>query len=172
MKLNLDSELAESSITVYPKLWSVNTSNNNVERFVSCSMLLDTGAFMTVIDRAVADRLGYKRIKPDGIYDKDTVGGIGGKIPCEYTIIPNMMIDGVELGSMYACVIDFAGNHEANALLGFNFLREFKTIIDIIRSEALVNITLEPKFDISDIHKGDRFNKLDSRFGLAYLQNL
>jgi len=171
MKLNLESELAETSITVYPKLWSNNTSNNNIERFVSCSMLLDTGAFMTVIDKAVADRLGYKRIKPDGIYDKDIVGGIGGRIPCEYAIIPNMMIDGVELGSMYACVIEFAGIHEANAILGFNFLREFKTIIDVTRLDNSVEITLEPKFDISDIHKADRFNKLESRFGLAYLQN-
>jgi uncharacterized protein YbcC (UPF0753/DUF2309 family) len=82
-----------------------------------------------------------------------------------------MMIDGVELGSIYACVIDFADNFETSAILGFNFIREFKTTIDIMRSEASVKITLEPKFDISDIHKGDKFRKLQSRFGLAYLQN-
>jgi len=165
VKLNLESELSETSITVYPKLWS-----NTTKKFVSCSMLFDTGAFMTVIDKAVADRLGYERLKPDGIYDRDTISGINGKIPCEYTIIPNILIDRVEFGSICACVVEFAGIHESNAILGFNFLREFKSVLDIMRLESSVNITLEPKFDITDIHKGDRFNKLESRFGLAYAQ--
>jgi hypothetical protein len=169
MELNLDCALTEYSVIVSPQIW---VETNKKKRFASCEMLLDTGAFMTTIDKRLADRNGYKRLKPDGIYDRDTVKGIGGRIPCEYTIIPNMMIDGIELGSIYACVIDFADNFETSAILGFNFIREFKTTIDIMRSEALVNITLEPKFDISDIHKGNRFNKLESRFGLAYLQNL
>jgi hypothetical protein len=168
MELKLDSALTERAVIVFPQIW-VETSKK--KRFASCEMLLDTGAFMTTIDKRLADRNGYKRLKPDRIYDRETVKGIGGRIPCEYAIIPNMMIDGVELGSIYACVIDFADNFETSAILGFNFIREFKTTIDITRSEASVSITLEPKFDISDIHTGNRFNKLKSRFGLAYLQN-
>ena len=168
MKLKLESALTEYSVIVSPQIW---VETNKKKRFISCEMLLDTGAFMTTIDKRLADRNGYKRLKPDMIYDRETVKGIGGRIPCEYAIIPNMMIDGVELGSIYACVIDFADNFETSAILGFNFIREFKTTIDIMRSEALVNITLEPKFDIKDIHKTDRFNKLKSRFGLAYFQN-
>ena len=170
MKLNLVSEMTERSIVVNTMVWTVNTHNNNTERFIPCDMLLDTGAYMTVIDRKLADRNEYKRLKPDGIYDGDTIGGIGGRVPCEYAVIPNIMIDGVELGSLYVCVVDFRETFETSAILGFNFIREFKMTIDISRTKSSVNVTLEPKFDVTDIHKGERFNKLESRFGLAYVQ--
>ena len=169
--MKLTAEVMNSSVIVTLEIWNMNTNKGlKEERFSSCAMLLDTGAFMTVIDRSLALRNGYQILTPNMLYEKSFVKGIGGRISADYAIIPNIRIDGIELGSIYTCVIDFSDDSSTNAILGLNFLREFKTIIDF-KDKYNVDIDLEPKFNLHDICVGKMFNRYESRFGLYSIHN-
>jgi len=184
--LKLKATILRTTLTITPKLWS-----NSDKKFINQVMQYDTGAFMTVLDYSIVEQNGYKIIPVASIYDPAAVKGIGGSRKTEYTVIPNVQINGVDLGSVYACVIDFDGDREVRrqiietlrregkepvisqndtdikAILGLNFIRGFYASTEFMTPMQAV-ITLQPKFDLDAIDKGEEFNPNSSIFGSFY----
>jgi hypothetical protein len=137
-------------------------------------MVYDTGAGTTVISKEIAELAGYEvHALPAG----EEVVGVGGEVKPGYTIIPNLIIDNVSLGPVYAHVIEFPEKlaKRTSALLGMNVLSWFKITQDCHwdnGKERYITATLhlEPKFDITEIPPPERFipDKRGQRFGTAF----
>jgi len=190
MKLKVKARIIQTTLTISPLIWNNNYKGSR-NPFTHCVMQYDTGAFMTVVDYSIVERYGYEIIRPVSIYDPTYVKGIGGYVPAEYTIIPNIKMNGIELGSVYACVVDFSGDRQqrnqqredllkdgkesayaqdstdVKAIIGLNFIRGFRASTEFITRENAI-LTLEPKFDLCAVDKGDDFSPLSSIFGSFY----
>ena len=138
------------------------------------TMVYDTGSGTTVISKEIAEIAGYE---VHSLPIDEGVVGIGGEVSPEYTIIPNLIIDDVSLGPVYAHVIEFPEKlaKRTSALLGMNVLSWFKITQDCHwdnDKERYTTATLqfEPKFDTTDIPSLDRFfpTKRGQRFGTAF----
>ena len=147
----------------------------NFEKPPTLTMVYDPGSGTTCISKDVADIAGYE-VHPLPIGEE--VIGIGGEVEPGYTIIPNLILEGISLGPVYAHVIDFHPKlaQRTSALLGMNVLSWFKITQDCNWNDDLERYTtatlkFEPKFDINDIPSLDRFfyDKRGQRFGTAFL---
>ena len=137
-------------------------------------MTYDPGAGTTTIDRQFALDSGYKIMKlPLG----EKVVGIGGNVEPGYTIIPNLFLDGKDLGPIYAHVIDFHKDlaERTLGLLGMNVLSWFKITQDCHWNAGnsrfdMATLEFEPKFDINNIVSLDSFMPFSRvhRFGSAF----
>ena len=136
-------------------------------------MVCDTGSGTTTISREAALNAGYKIMK-----GSDSVDGIGGRVTPDYTIIPDLILDGISLGPVYAYVVEFHAElaQRTNALLGMNVLSWFKMTLDCHWDHSLqryssATLSLDPKFDINDKIDLDKFYPLDrgQRFGTSLL---
>lgn len=138
-------------------------------------MTYDPGAGTTTIHRQFALDSGYKIHKlPQG----EKVIGLGGNAEPGYTIIPNFRLDGVDLGPVYAHVIQFHDDlaDRTLGLLGMNVLSWFRITQDCHWNEKLrrhdsATLLLEPKFDVNDIISLDSFMPFSRqhRFGSAFM---
>lgn len=101
---------------------------NGVERL----WVLDTGASVSVVDRAFADALGLKA-------EGDIKGvGAGSTVDVSFAIIPPFEIKGIRFGAQTVAVIDLSGivrrlGLDVVGILGFDFLSRFVTRIDYAR---------------------------------------
>jgi hypothetical protein len=133
-------------------------------------MVYDPGAGTTTISRQFALDAGYYIKK-----GANPVDGVGGRIIPDYTIIPDLVLEGKSLGPIYTHVVDFHKELErkTNALLGMNVLSWFKITQECFWDDDLnrynrATLTLEPKFDIDDKISLDNFYPFEKRqrFGL------
>jgi len=138
-------------------------------------MVCDTGSGTTTISREAALNAGYKIMQ-----SSDLVDGIGGRVTPDYTIIPDLILDDISLGPVYAYVVEFHAElaQRTNALLGMNVLSWFKMALDCHWDHSLqryssATLLLEPKFDIDDKIDLDNFYPLDrgQRFGTSLLMD-
>ncbi len=120
--------------------------------------VLDTGAGMTVVDRAFATELGL-----------DLQGDMKGKavestVDVQFTVLPPFQIQGIEFDGQTAAVIDMTDlnrllEYEVSGILGFDFLSRFVTKVDY--AAGLVSFYDPASFSYSgsgkrwDIHIGD-----------------
>ena len=150
-------------------------SRNTAKQLFPFTMPYDPGAGTTTLHRQFALDSGYKINKlPAGI----TVVGLGGNADPEYTVIPNLRLGGVDLGPVYAHVIQFHDDmaDRTLGLLGMNVLSWFKIIQECHWNEKLgchdnASLLLEPKFDINDVISLDAFMPFgrSHRFGSAFM---
>jgi len=148
---------------------------NTSKRPVPFDMTYDPGAGTTTIDRQFALDSGYKIMKlPLG----EKVIGIGGNVEPGYTIIPNLILDGRDLGPVYTHVIPFHRDlaERTLGLLGMNVLSWFKITQDCHWNSDYsrfdtATLELEPKFDMSDVISLDSFMPFSRahRFGSAFV---
>jgi len=148
---------------------------NTAKELFPFSMTYDPGAGTTTIHRQFALDSGYKINKlATGI----KVVGLGGNAEPEYTIIPNLRLGGVDLGPVYAHVIQFHEDMAARTLglLGMNVLSWFKITQECHWNEMTsrhdgATLLLEPKFDVNDITPLDAFMPFSRlhRFGSAFM---
>jgi hypothetical protein len=159
-----------SSVIIKTKIWRFGKGYN---KMVDCEMLFDTGASMTTLDVSLVKRAGYSLSDAR----ETTVTGIGkDDIPCKQIVIPHLVLGGYDVGAVFVSVIEFSEKSNTSAVLGMNVIRYFKTIIDIdIEKEHDFEkpngqITLIPKFDITEKPSFDNFIPATSRFGIWSIQ--
>ena len=136
-------------------------------------MVFDPGAGTTTISRKLALDAGYK-LKKSLTGDVSTV--IGNVTPA-YTIIPNLILGGFELGPVFAHVLEFPDKLEmrTSALLGMNVLSWFKISMDCgwdTTRQKFTSAVLEfdPKFDINEPTPLNCFEPYGrQRFGSLFL---
>lgn len=94
--------------------------------------ILDTGASVSVVDRAFADALGLKT-------EGDMKGvGAGSTVDVGFATLPPFEIKGIKFGAQTVAVIDLDGvirrmGLDIVGILGFDFLSRFVTKIDYAR---------------------------------------
>lgn len=91
--------------------------------------ILDTGAEMTVIDRAFAEELGLE------ISGSMAGKGAGGSVDVAFTTLPPFSLSGVEFDQQQVAVIDMGSLNRSMdvkscGILGFDFLSRFVSRID------------------------------------------
>ena len=116
---------AEHDYTLLFKAKAVAKTAKNPQSF---TMIFDPGAGTTALDKQVAKNFGYTiRAGIDG-----DVSTVTGDIKPEYTVIPNLILNDVGLGPVFAHVFEFPKGLalRTSALLGMNVLSWFKISID------------------------------------------
>jgi predicted aspartyl protease len=92
--------------------------------------VLDTGASMTVIDVAYAEKLGLE------LSGSVTGSGAGNAVEVSFATLPPYSVGGIEFAEQNVAVIDIAGlfrrtsDLEIVGILGFDFLSRFATRVD------------------------------------------
>ena len=154
--IDLDVTLAFHNLTFYAGLQSNYTGNFNY-----VPMVFDTGSTITAISPAIAVALGYQP-DYDNVIEINSASHSGVKaIP---VIIPNFKLKEVELGPVYAYIINFPPEGNVFALLGLNVIQHFLTTIKINRPNAAIK--LEPMFDVNNVENLDTYLSHSSRFGI------
>jgi hypothetical protein len=97
------------------------------------NILLDTGSAGTILDADVVTEIG---VKPEGTDQTAVIHGIGGS-----EIVFTKWFDSVTLGniSINHCKVEIGVMDygiDIKGILGFDFIREAKLIIDTIRMEV------------------------------------
>ena len=101
---------------------------NGVERL----WILDTGASVSVVDKAFADAIGLKR-------EGDIKGvGAGSTVDVSFATLPPFEVKGIRFDEQTVAVIDFSGiirrlGVDIAGILGFDFLSRFVTRVDYAR---------------------------------------
>jgi len=157
--IELDISFISGKLWVTTKIW-----NNNLNKLSAIDMLFDTGATMTTIDVATANRSGISLKNAEKI----AIRGIGGTVQGHLITIKEFWLGGLNIGTIAAHVIPFSVDSEVQAVLGMNVLKGFKTTIDLLHKteDGLGAIFLEPIFDINTIDTLDTFMPRTSRFGI------
>lgn len=92
--------------------------------------VLDTGAGNTVITPKLASQLGLEPKPVHGI-----ARGLGGDVQLELAAVDNLSVGDATISSAQVVVIDLVkvspkGNLIENGILGYDFLKNFETVID------------------------------------------
>lgn len=91
---------------------------------VKANLIVDTGATVTVISRALAQRLN---ISPSGAMIGHTVGG---PIVAPVARLDSISVGAAEIRGMSIVVHDFSPNPQIEGLLGMDFLGQFRVSLD------------------------------------------
>ena len=162
--IKLGMSLFANSIQIQTEIWRTNTN-----QFVKCHMIFDTGAAITAIDTSIALRCGYNLKNSKEV----VVSGIGGSnIRAKQIIIPDFRLSDIELGPIIADVVDFPENSNTQAILGVNVIKEFRVIMDF-QDKSIKDgvIYLDPTFDTDNKNSSEKFNPIESRFGIWNIDN-
>jgi predicted aspartyl protease len=95
--------------------------------------VLDTGATMTCIDRALADSLGLRELR--GVIGMGAGAGGGGRL--RMIEFDSVRVGGATARALPGCTLDLSHVQEiglaADGLLGLNFLKPFRVTLDFDR---------------------------------------
>lgn len=91
---------------------------------VNASLIIDTGATVTVISRRLANNLS---IRPTGTMLGHTVGG---PIAAPVARLASLKIGAAEVNELSVIVHDFSPNPSIDGLLGMDFLGQFQVSLD------------------------------------------
>ena len=119
MRINLPS--ASSAIVVPGVEFAGHKS------VVQVNMILDTGAGYTLIDSMTAETLGYNLRAP---HKRVTIVTANGRIHAPLIHVRKISIGNIFIKDIPVICHDIPGIVEASGLLGLNFLRHFRTVID------------------------------------------
>nr|AGS52519.1 hypothetical protein [uncultured bacterium contig00005] len=162
---------------VYTLHFMVEIETRTSQKLQPLEMIYDTGSGTTTIDRKLALDAGYA-IKPLPLGEKIAViTGVIDSKDAGYTIIPDLVLNGVHFGPVYAHVVRFdaALAQRTNAILGMNVISWFRVTQECFWNEGLcrfdrAKLLFEPKYDINDIQSLDSFKPLErgQRFGTVF----
>jgi predicted aspartyl protease len=119
------------------------------------NFLIDTGAFITVINQKIADSMGLKKEAEDTVTDE-----VGNYRNVDVVVLKSLKIGEIAVQNCGALVADF-GNIESfgvrfDGVIGTNFLRFF--LVDIDYEKEILTFSTEQSF----------LNKLSAGEGLAF----
>ena len=129
------------------------------KQFRKTDALFDTGAHTTHIDINALQHLGYDLSNAEKSYI-NTVGSRNMKV--NNTIIDNIKIGGIELGSVLVNFSELSDINSPAVILGMNIIKEFNIELDF-KNQI---ISMKPNFDINSVIPVEKFQKIDSRFGM------
>lgn len=115
-------QLAIADTIVIPRVEVVGPSG--ISR---ADLLLDTGAALTTLSRAVVESAGYD---VSGVTDFRSIVTGNGVIRAPVLRISELRIRELVVQSLLICVLDIPEAAHVEGLLGINFLKEFRTVID------------------------------------------
>lgn len=104
-----------------------------LNRKVSGTFIVDTGATYTSINRKMAEDLGLDLENADTV----TITTANGRIRVPKVHISRLTLNGVEARDIEATVIDVKNNTSFGGLLGLSFIRKFKMTIDPVEGKLL-----------------------------------
>lgn len=113
-------------------LWLRASVGVNRENPIVLRLLVDTGSIYTVLPRRILERLGCNLQQPFQITTIVTASAI---IEMPIVPVPYFNCLGVRKENFSVVAMDLPIGSFANGLLGINFLREEKAIIDIAKGE-------------------------------------
>jgi predicted aspartyl protease len=106
-------------------------------------LILDTGATMTCVDTALANRLDLPQ-------RRGTIGsaiGVGGAGQVSFVGMDSIRVGGASAHDIMACTMDLRSlqmvGPDLHGLLGLNFLRGFKTTLDFERNVLYLSRTID-----------------------------
>jgi predicted aspartyl protease len=97
--------------------------NKNSNKYEPLKVIVDTGAFVTVIDPEFTDYLGYCAIDAFAL---STLDGAAGKSEGYSICIPKLKCLGFEINNIIIACHDIDSKLGIKGLLGMNILRNFR----------------------------------------------
>ncbi|MCL1998551.1 MAG: retropepsin-like domain-containing protein [Turicibacter sp.] len=134
---------------VFVKLYSVDNSRQPMKPL---TFLLDTGAFMTTMEKEKAVKRGFKVSESKAL----VIGGFGGgSILCDLRVIPTLVFCGFQIKNALVATPN-ADNIAINEVVGMNILENFQLGIDFALSELYANIrgkyvSQKPKYQCGEV---------------------
>ncbi len=100
--------------------------------------LIDTGSSLTVVDKAVADRLNLPQV------GRGRVRGVGGVEEVTYSVIQNLKVDRLSVGPHRAATVDLSSFNRSigwriAGILGINTLRQHVFTIDYAKAAVIIH---------------------------------
>ena len=144
-KIPMNVENNQAFIEVY----SVDNSRKPVKPLI---FMLDTGAFMTTMQKENAIKNGYKIHTPKALI----IGGFGGgSVLCDLRVIPTLLFCGYKIKDAIIATPN-ADNIAINEVVGMNILENFQFGIDFALSELYANIrgkyvSQKPKYQCGEV---------------------
>ncbi|MCL1997411.1 MAG: hypothetical protein FWG65_01435, partial [Turicibacter sp.] len=130
-------------------LYSIDNSNTPAKKL---TFLLDTGAFMTTMQKEKAIKRGFKVVEPKSFI----IGGFGGgSVLCDLRVIPTLLFCGYKIKDAVIATPN-ADNIAINEVVGMNILENFQFGIDFALSELYANIrgkyvSQKPKYQCGEV---------------------
>ncbi|MCL1997193.1 MAG: retropepsin-like domain-containing protein [Turicibacter sp.] len=135
----------QSFITLY----SVDNSDHPMKPLV---FLLDTGAFMTTMQKEKAIECGFKVDTPKAF----VIGGFGGgSVLCDLRVIPTLLFCNYKIKDAVIATPN-ADNIPINEVVGMNILENFQIGVDFALRELYANIrgkfvSQKPKYQSGEV---------------------
>lgn len=98
-------------------------------------LLVDTGSSYTVLPARILKRIGCNLDAP---IKTTTIVAAGGAIRVPIVAVPWLNCLGIEKENFPVVALNLPGTALVNGLLGMDFLKESRAIIDVVKAEILV----------------------------------
>ncbi|HKY06802.1 MAG TPA: retropepsin-like aspartic protease [Candidatus Binatia bacterium] len=115
-------------VTRGPQVYVAVTFNNSVSSY----LLLDTGAYQTVISKRIATELRLPA------FARAMSRGLGGSITHDVGRLDSIRVGGYELRNFTVSILDHTSELNLEGLLGYDFLRSFHVSIDPEKQEMIL----------------------------------
>jgi predicted aspartyl protease len=128
------SQTSENGVSRIPilvrgsKVYVVVTFNKSVSKY----LLLDTGAYQTVVSKRIATDLGLRAS------DRSASYGVGGSVTHDVSILDSIRVGGFEVRNFQVNIFDHTSTPNDEGLLGFDFLGLFHMSIDPEKQEMVL----------------------------------
>jgi clan AA aspartic protease (TIGR02281 family) len=104
---------------------------------VNASMLVDTGAGVTVISDSLAKKLGIDREELKQTIELSVAGG--HRLSAKFILLDSVKIGDIEAKKVEAAIIEGTPSKGVDGLLGMNFLKHFSFRIDTEAQKIILN---------------------------------
>jgi predicted aspartyl protease len=133
--------------------WSGEVSFEGLEKPVN--FIIDTGASVTVVSKALAERAGFERFAQSGYIKVYGAAGLADNI--QTVLLPRVTLGAQTWQNIYAAVLDMdaineTAGFEQTGIVGGNILRRYRVTFDFTR--GVIRLDPDPRVTPQEDQRG------------------